>query len=65
MARDDDIVVASVYVNDDVAVEDSLYTVGRRGVAERSLCIKLLEQLPSEAWRSAKSRGLRKRRLRM
>ena len=33
MAEDDDIKVECVYVNDDVAVEDSLYTVGRRGVA--------------------------------
>jgi dihydroxyacetone kinase len=33
MAEDDDIPVARVYVNDDVAVKDSLYTVGRRGVA--------------------------------
>lgn len=31
--EDDDIEVAKVYVNDDVAVKDSLYTVGRRGVA--------------------------------
>ncbi len=31
--EDDDIEVAKVYVNDDIAVEDSLYTVGRRGVA--------------------------------
>ncbi|SHH15979.1 dihydroxyacetone kinase [Clostridium grantii DSM 8605] len=31
--EDDDIIVAKVYVNDDVAVKDSLYTVGRRGVA--------------------------------
>lgn len=31
--EDDDIKVEKVYVNDDVAVEDSLYTVGRRGVA--------------------------------
>ena len=31
--EDDDITVAKVYVNDDVAVQDSLYTVGRRGVA--------------------------------
>ena len=30
---DDDINVKSVYVNDDIAVKDSLYTVGRRGVA--------------------------------
>lgn len=32
-ADNDDIQVAKVYVNDDVAVKDSLYTVGRRGVA--------------------------------
>ncbi len=31
--EDDDIQAARVYVNDDVAVKDSLYTVGRRGVA--------------------------------
>lgn len=33
MAREDGIDVAYVCVNDDVAVNDSLYTVGRRGVA--------------------------------
>ncbi len=33
MARDEGIQVAQVVVNDDVAVKDSLYTVGRRGVA--------------------------------
>lgn len=33
MAQEDDIHVERVYVNDDVAVKDSLYTVGRRGVA--------------------------------
>ena len=31
--EDDGIKVEKVYVNDDVAVEDSLYTIGRRGVA--------------------------------
>lgn len=31
--EDDDINVKQVYVNDDIAVKDSLYTVGRRGVA--------------------------------
>ena len=31
--EDDDIQVAQVYVNDDIAVKDSLYTIGRRGVA--------------------------------
>lgn len=33
MAEMDDIEVRTVVVNDDVAVEDSLYTAGRRGVA--------------------------------
>ncbi|BDF57993.1 hypothetical protein CE91St36_08100 [Christensenellaceae bacterium] len=33
MAEDDDIKVECVYVNDDIAVQDSLYTTGRRGVA--------------------------------
>jgi len=33
MAKDDDILLDSVYVNDDAAVENSLYTIGRRGVA--------------------------------
>jgi dihydroxyacetone kinase len=33
LAEDDDISVEKVFVNDDIAVEDSLYTVGRRGVA--------------------------------
>ena len=32
-AIDDGIKVDAVYVNDDIAVKDSLYTVGRRGVA--------------------------------
>jgi dihydroxyacetone kinase len=33
MAEEDGINVERVYVNDDIAVQDSLYTVGRRGVA--------------------------------
>jgi len=42
MAMDnDDIQVAKVYVNDDVAVKDSLYTVGRRGVAGTVLVHKI------------------------
>jgi dihydroxyacetone kinase len=32
-AQEDGIKVDAVYVNDDIAVKDSLYTVGRRGVA--------------------------------
>src|SRR5699024_5289862 len=35
LAETDDIEVASVVVNDDVAVEDSLYTAGRRAWAEQ------------------------------
>jgi dihydroxyacetone kinase DhaK subunit len=33
LAEEEGIVIEKVYVNDDIAVEDSLYTVGRRGVA--------------------------------
>lgn len=33
LAKEDGIRVDAVYVNDDIAVKDSLYTVGRRGVA--------------------------------
>ncbi|MDO5049708.1 MAG: dihydroxyacetone kinase subunit DhaK [Actinomycetaceae bacterium] len=41
MAEMDDIEVTSVIVNDDVAVEDSLYTAGRRGVAGTMLVEKI------------------------
>ncbi|MCI1641951.1 MAG: dihydroxyacetone kinase subunit DhaK [Actinomyces sp.] len=41
MAEMDDIEVTSVVVNDDVAVEDSLYTAGRRGVAGTVLVEKI------------------------
>ena len=41
MAEEDDILVDKVYVNDDIAVEDSLYTVGRRGVAGTVLVHKI------------------------
>lgn len=41
MAEDDGIVVEKVYVNDDVAVKDSLYTIGRRGVAGTVLVHKI------------------------
>lgn len=39
--EDDDIKVEKVYVNDDIAVKDSLYTVGRRGVAGSVLVHKI------------------------
>lgn len=41
MAKDDDINCDYVIVNDDVAVKDSLYTTGRRGVAGTVLVHKL------------------------
>ncbi len=41
MAEDDGVLVDKVYVNDDIAVEDSLYTVGRRGVAGTVLVHKI------------------------
>lgn len=40
MAEADGIKVATIVVNDDVSVEDSLYTVGRRGVAGNFFVIK-------------------------
>lgn len=42
MAEMEDIKVASVIVDDDIAVEDSLYTQGRRGVAGTILVHKIL-----------------------
>ncbi len=41
MAEDDDIQVETVLVNDDVAVEDSLYTAGRRGTGATVLLEKI------------------------
>jgi dihydroxyacetone kinase len=40
-AKEDGIEVDAVYVNDDIAVKDSLYTVGRRGVAGTVLVHKI------------------------
>jgi len=40
-AKDEGIEVDTVYVNDDIAVKDSLYTVGRRGVAGTVLVHKI------------------------
>lgn len=39
--EDDDYIVEKVYVDDDIAVEDSLYTIGRRGVAGTVLVHKI------------------------
>jgi dihydroxyacetone kinase-like protein len=41
LAEDEDIKVESVLTNDDVAVEDSLYTAGRRGVGVTVLAEKI------------------------
>ena len=41
MAKDEDIKADYVVVNDDVAVKDSLYTTGRRGVAGTVLVHKI------------------------
>src|SRR6187549_1284640 len=41
LAADEDIEVESVLTNDDVAVEDSLYTAGRRGVGVTVLAEKI------------------------
>src|SRR5579864_5358378 len=42
MAGDDGIEVASVVIDDDVAVKDSLYTAGRRGVGTTVLAEKIV-----------------------
>ncbi len=70
MAEDDDIVVEKVYVNDDVAVKDSLYTVGRRGVAgtvfvhklagaaaEQGLELKEVKQVAEKVIKNVRSIG--------
>lgn len=41
LAKEDGLLVDAVYVNDDIAVKDSLYTVGRRGVAGTVLVHKI------------------------
>lgn len=41
LARGEGIEVASVIIDDDVAVKDSLYTAGRRGVGSTVLCEKV------------------------
>lgn len=41
LAKEDGLNVDAVYVNDDIAVKDSLYTVGRRGVAGTVLVHKI------------------------
>jgi phosphoenolpyruvate---glycerone phosphotransferase subunit DhaK len=48
LADDEDIEAASVIVNDDVAVEDSLYTAGRRGVGATVFVEKIAGALAEE-----------------
>lgn len=48
LAEADDIKVATLFINDDVAVTDSLYTVGRRGVAGNFFVIKCCGALSEE-----------------
>ena len=48
LAGDEDIEVASVIVNDDVAVQDSLYTAGRRGVGATVFVEKIAGALAEE-----------------
>ncbi len=48
--EDDDIRVERVYVNDDVAVKDSLYTVGRRGVAGTLFVQKIAGAAAEMGW---------------
>jgi dihydroxyacetone kinase-like protein len=48
MAKDNNIKVASVLVDDDVAMENSLYTVGKRGVAGTILVHKIAGALAEQ-----------------
>ncbi|HZZ56014.1 MAG TPA: dihydroxyacetone kinase subunit DhaK [Trebonia sp.] len=48
LADDEDIEVASVVINDDVAVEDSLYTAGRRGTGATVFVEKIAGALAEE-----------------
>ncbi|MBO2452129.1 dihydroxyacetone kinase subunit DhaK [Actinomadura barringtoniae] len=48
LAEDEDIEVASVVVNDDVAVEDSTYTAGRRGTGATLFVEKIAGALAEE-----------------
>lgn len=50
LALEDGIQVDYVRVNDDIAVEDSLYTVGRRGVAGTVLVQKIAGAAAEEGW---------------
>ena len=55
LAAADGIEVRAVVTNDDVAVKDSLYTAGRRGVGGTVLVEKIAGRRPSAATRSTRS----------
>ena len=61
LADDEGIEVASVVVNDDVAVQDSLYTAGRRGVGATVFVEKIAARWPSAARRWPRWRRWRPR----
>lgn len=57
LAREEDgIKVDAVYVNDDIAVKDSLYTVGRAASRVRCSCTRSRVPLPNRASHLKKSR---------
>lgn len=68
--EDDNLMVERVYVNDDIAVKDSLYTIGRRGVAgtvlvqktagaaaEQGLSLQAVKSVAEKAIASTRSIG--------
>jgi dihydroxyacetone kinase-like protein len=57
MARAEDIEVEAVVTNDDVAVQDSLYTAGRRGVGITVIAEKICGAPPRSGGRSQRSRS--------
>lgn len=61
MAEMEDIAVDSIVVNDDIAVEDSLYTQGRRGVAGTVLVHKILGYAAREGKSLAEIKAIAKR----
>ncbi|HVI49718.1 MAG TPA: dihydroxyacetone kinase subunit DhaK [Candidatus Sulfotelmatobacter sp.] len=58
MLREEGIAVETVLTDDDVAVEDSLYTAGRRGVGLTVLMEKLLGAAAEKGWDLAKVKAL-------
>src|SRR5512136_1372071 len=50
MGRDEGIEVASVVIDDDVAVQNSLYTAGRRGVGTTVLAEKICGAAAARGW---------------